>query len=318
VADWRWKLRLFVSADLVGSTAYKSNTTADKPEWAATFKEFFRDFPVAVERAYSKEPQSSWNCLEHLAPWKFSGDEILFWVELHDYRESISHLLAFKHAVLSFPELWAEKKVPLRLKATAWLAGFPVTNTEIEISTDADRRTALDFIGPSIDMGFRIAKYADARRMVVSADLALMILDAVETLEVERGHFHIHLQSKEVLKGVIGNMPYPILWIDMFNGRPDLEERLLGIQRAFRSDDMKDFLRQFIDETPRLRRPFIAEDKDPRYNTVDADLVKLRDAMQNEDGKLTLTNEGEVPVAGEPRMPKDPEPPENGLTLGMF
>ena len=127
MGDWNWKLRLFASADLVGSTAYKSTSSADKPEWAATFKQFFRDFPLAVEREYSLVPDKCGTCQEHLRPWKFSGDEVLFWVELRSYRESIVHLAAFKQAVVSFSKLWlSEKKISLSLKATAWLAGFPV------------------------------------------------------------------------------------------------------------------------------------------------------------------------------------------------
>jgi hypothetical protein len=318
VADWRWKLRLFVSADLVGSTAFKAARSGDTPAWAPTFKAFFQDFPSAVEKCYDELPDGCACCSERLRPWKFSGDEILFWVELGPFCESATHLLAFKTAVQTFPELWKEKKLPLRLKATAWLAGFPVTNTEIEITT-RDGGVTLDFIGPSIDLGFRLTKFADTRRMVLSADLALMILDAVDRVEIPREHFHLHLHGREVLKGVIEGEPYPVVWIDMRDGQPDIEERLLGIRRDFRSDDLKDFLRRFIDATPKLRRPFIAIDNDSRYNSADPELDKLREEMEAEELSRNYQKTEAEPAPQDTGQRKEPKPPKTeGLTLGYF
>lgn len=318
---WRWKLRLFASADLVGSTAFKA--AHGDSRWAATFKEFFSDFPQFAEAAYADLPPKLLGCAERLKPWKFSGDEILFWVELRSFRHAAAHVLALKQAIGKFARVWEAKKIPLRLKATAWLAGFPVTNTEILIGEPSDAQgKTLDFIGPSIDLGFRIARFCDARRFVVSADLALMLLDAVDALDVERHHFHIHLHGRESLKGVIGNEPYPILWLDMRDGMPLLEERLLGVQRDFRSDDLKDYLREFLDDTPRLRRPFIAGDADHRYGTEDPDLAELREEMRAEETNRHYLSEGESEQPGEGAPRELSPPPENlrpdDLTLGYF
>jgi len=147
--DWSWKLRFFASADLVGSTAYKQSKSGSTQEWARTFKEFFRSFPETVAAAYSRVPDKCPKCNERLLPWKFSGDEILFNAQLLNHHEVLSHLAAFKSAVREFPIEWEKKGVPLKLKATAWVAGFPVNNTELQIDGGA-----LDFIGPSIDLGF--------------------------------------------------------------------------------------------------------------------------------------------------------------------
>lgn len=318
---WRWKLRLFTSADLVGSTAFKA--ARGDSCWAATFKEFFSGFPQFVEAAYADLSPKLPECAERLKPWKFSGDEILFWVELRNFSHAAAHVLALKCAIGKFAEAWAAKEVPLRLKATAWLAGFPVTNTEIYIGDESeDQAKTLDFIGPSIDLGFRIAKFCDERRFVISADLALMLLDAVDALEIDRKHFHIHLHGRESLKGVIGNKPYPILWLDMRDGQPLLEERLLGIQRDFRSDDLKDYLRQFLDETPQLRRPFIAGDGHHRYGAEDPKLTELREEMRAEETNRHYLSQGESEPPGE-GAPREPSPPPDklrpdDLTLGYF
>jgi hypothetical protein len=313
---WRWKLRLFVSTDLVGSTAYKA-AQQDKSRWAPTFKEFFRGFPAALEAAYDQLTSRLERPSSRLQTWKFSGDEILFWVELRSHQEALGHIDAVKRAVSSFPELWKEKGVPLRLKATAWLAGFPVTNTEIQIPSDGGNNSLLDFIGPSIDLGFRIARFCDGRRFAVSADLALMLMDAVDKSEVDRKHFQVHLHGCEVLKGVIANEPYPVFWIDMLDGAAVLEEKLLGIRRDFRADDVKDYLRDFIDKTGSLRRPFIEGDADPRYGTPDQELATIREEMKAEESNRHYLNDGE-----EDRPPteeaKDIRPPEESLRSDDF
>jgi hypothetical protein len=150
--------------------------------------------------------------------------------------------------------------------------------------------------------------------------LALMVLDAVDALEVDRSLFRIHLEAMERLKGVIGNEPYPILWLDMRDGKPLLEERLLGISRDFHSDDLKDYLRQFIDLVPQLRRPFIDGDRDSRYGTADDALTELRDEMIAEETNRHYLSGGEAdkPPQGEGKEPRDP-PDSLGpgdLTLG--
>jgi len=276
--DWKWKLRLFASADLVGSTAYKQvKATA---EWARTFREFFKDFPDAVESAYNNVPQKCSTCTQKLSPWKFSGDEILFNTQLCDHKEVATHIAAFKHAVVKFPIAWKQKGVPLGLKATAWIAGFPVGNSELEIGDGLPT----DFIGPAIDLGFRITQFASERRFIVSADLALLLLDAVHTLECDHDDFRLHLLRREPLKGVINNKPYPIVWLDPLDGELDVEEELLGITRTHKPQVLAKFLRQFIDDhSPPLLRPFIEGDGGTKYNAIPQKHLDLRDKMRAEE-----------------------------------
>lgn len=106
---WRWKLRLFASADLVGSTAFKA--AHGDSRWAPTFKEFFSGFPQFINASYANLPGKLADCDERLTPWKFSGDEILFWAELRNYQHAAAHISALKHAVRRFPEVWAKKNV---------------------------------------------------------------------------------------------------------------------------------------------------------------------------------------------------------------
>lgn len=83
---WDWKLRLFASADIAGSTAFKARRSeAVVPEWAPTFREFLLSFPDAVQTEYSRLPDKSPVTDLTLKPWKFSGDEAIFCVQLRNH-----------------------------------------------------------------------------------------------------------------------------------------------------------------------------------------------------------------------------------------
>jgi hypothetical protein len=306
-SDLRWKLRLFASADLVGSTAYKASQATNKtPDWASTFREFFRDFPLFLDGQYSQLPEKFIVPKERLEPWKFLGDEILFVVELKCCLEALSHIHVLRSAVTNFPSYqWIKDKsppIPLRLKAVAWLAGFPVTNTEIIL------RETIDYIGPAIDLGFRIAKFSEPRKLILSADLALLILDALHDLEISSNDFRLGFSSRETLKGVISNEPYPILWLGIPDDTFFLEEELL--RTPCDPGKLINYLRKYIDGTPKLMRPFIHEDPHPKYCEIPVELAQIRDNMKSEESyrglEKTMTQDA-PPISGPVKTLTPPE-----------
>ena len=172
-----------MSADIVGSTAYKASKTDNfTPEWAQIFGSFFDAFPSLLSSAYESLDDEYFKQAKNLKAWKFSGDEILFSVELNDYVDALSHLAAFMKVLDDYPKNnWLAKSIPLRLKGTAWVAGFPVMNAVIN-STDFPE----DYIGPSMDTGFRLAKFATPRKLVVSIELAHILLNSA--FEIHKEH----------------------------------------------------------------------------------------------------------------------------------
>lgn len=258
-------------------------------------------FPQALDEAYN-DLDGCHKCDSRLSPWKFSGDEILFTTVLKDHREVATHLEAFRTLLRSYPHEWAKKKIPLGLKGTAWLAGFPITNRELEIPGAA----APDYIGPSIDLGFRISKFASQRRLVLSADLALMLLNAAVKLGQE-DQFDVFLLRRESLKGVVGGKPYPIVWLDVGDQDEEREERLLGIHRKFVLQDMTKFLRDFIDSASGyLIHPFMESDE--AYATIPSELEELRQKMKSEESFRGYKDGGEDdhPPTGACTEPKPP------------
>ncbi len=312
---------MFLSADLAGSTAYKISHAEDPTQWAETFRSFFGDFPRFLHGEYGKladfEDSKLPDCSEEVKPWKFSGDEILFTAKLSDHRHVATHIAAFKNAVTKYPKEWQKKEVPLRLKASGWLAGFPVTNTELALST-ADNESLRDFVGPSIDLGFRVASQATPRKFMLTADLALMLLDAIEKLELEKDFCEFRCDGRKELKGVLNGNPYPLVWIDAAedNCLDKLEDTVATLHRdrAGSQDDFRKFLRRFIDEhTPPLFRPFIGGDTDDKYGKINETIAKRRDKLMRAETESGYTVMGEdEDQAPEPDQPtaEELEPPK--------
>src|SRR5207253_1297681 len=99
-------------------------------------------------------------------------------------------------------------EVPLRLKATSWVASFPEPNIEIVISemSDGSGRGYRDFIGPDIDLGFRISHLARPSTIALSVDIVELLLDAGNLEQLD-----IFMIGSERLKGVFHDRPYPII-----------------------------------------------------------------------------------------------------------
>lgn len=69
-----------------------------------------------------------------------------------------------------------------------------------------------DFLGPDIDIGFRISKFALRKRLVVSAHLAwLLFHERAACPEIED---QLRIVSLEILKGVWGGRHYSIIWFE--------------------------------------------------------------------------------------------------------
>jgi hypothetical protein len=160
-------LRLFLSADIVGSTAYKqanSHWNADDldlaktssikkglhPMWFGPIADFYSDSPALVSRLWTEEvkahsvstanPGSSLSISLGRAPelWKTIGDEVCF-------TKRISHKVQIAATISVWIKYIDEIRKKIRenhdpvldIKTTAWLAGFPASNTMVVFQSDA-------------------------------------------------------------------------------------------------------------------------------------------------------------------------------------
>ncbi len=317
-------LRLFVSVDIQGSTAFKYSKSK-LAWWVPTFIRFFSHFPVSVRGEWKRVSQplaATFDVGPAPMVWKAAGDEILFVKDVTHPAQCATALVAFKSAIdIENGSLEKNSKSRLHLKGAAWIAGFPSMNMEVSIegyerntepeSSDAiGEKSAMaiahaqsqqhlrDFIGPSMDIGFRLASLATPRRFLISADLAFIVCD--ETVADGDASRQLSLQYEEgqPLKGVLHNRPYPHIWIDMWHGRPAQTalERLLQ-KNSCNVTDLRRVCSDFIRASKILIAPYIVANQKTVYGAVPKEhMVHLRELRARvkrdvEDEKLRLETE---------------------------
>lgn len=330
------RLRLFLSVDMVGSTAFKqANQTAFDADgkhehdaigaepWFPPIAQFYRE----IERLFSKEwdyyckivaPRFDWPTGDPPQLWKSAGDELLYTKVLSDHREALACTSCWMKAIREYRSILRSQYGSLDLKTTAWVAGFPITNTEVIFRSNLASITSAqddddpiytnlellhqyytdplnaslkkDFLGPSIDTGFRLCSLASVRRFIVSLDLTLMIVHAIRTSPPSIGFeiIHIHYYGRVPLKGVFGGAEYPVFWIDMASDQEleRQEDRLLGASPQ-NTDDIKAFCESFFAaHSHHVLIPYIVGNPDKYFGNVPEHHARrleiLKQYLQNE------------------------------------
>ncbi len=238
----RPRLRVFFSADLVGSTSFKQS----RMTWHPEILSFYRNFDYILHKKYQDFAASLEGALPPPEFWKSNGDELIYTWEL----QNLTHAHAVMHIWLATLEEYRDTDTDLPthldVKSTAWIALFPTPNAESffrrgsaapkkggglndAILLQSEMRDdwytnghsfefTKEYVGPSIDTGFRLTAWAAPNRLVISVDLAFL-LTASPASSLER--LKLHLSGKEKLKGVIDDEPYPMIWIPVGEHRPN-------------------------------------------------------------------------------------------------
>jgi len=263
------KLKLFLSVDVVGSTAFKQaqphthwrthNSSGGPSNWLMFLSSFYRDFGTRIRFhlgrrlkdagiSDSGDPDEKVGT-PHL--WKALGDELVFVIELkHDSHLPII-LDAFRHAIneeIDYAKS-GDYPLPISLKGAAWVAGFPVCNAEIPMLADHQdvkhtkdtvkdgRVIGYDYAGPSLDIGFRISKLASPQRLIISAEIAYLLTNANGTGQL----LHLlHFDGPAEFKGVLGGDEYPVFWIDCFKN-VDRESWINAVGEKSHTKEQEDY-----------------------------------------------------------------------------
>lgn len=269
VPDYR--VRLFLSVDLTGSTAFKANNRSVF-KWRKVFYRFYEEFPATYKKHYDDYCSSTKNIVEaesNAEPklWKTIGDEILFVNRVTSIAHLGAYITAFSNALKDFGE---KEPDSINTKGNGWLAAFPSPNCSIPIQLD-DSRDAFDdlpsedfedlvdqepwkfdFLGKGIDGGFRISKNSTVETFTISPALAYLLTKAQKNEDTTGFKATFHFNELQPFKGVIGGKPYPIIAIDT-NRDPkaktvqDLEAQLLQKPPEAKSDVLLSYLEKFID-----------------------------------------------------------------------
>ncbi|WP_265592686.1 hypothetical protein [Verrucomicrobium sp. BvORR034] len=243
------RMVLFQSVDLEGSTGYKQRLAdGQNQKWRQAITDFLEEFPQCYRSNYAslqrkkKLPQCPQAVL-----WKVLGDELVFKAEVTRGAEVSLLTTAFREALGEYnskiDELQRERRdqrspdggAQLRVKGSSWTAGFPVTNAVIHTGT------VFDYIGPSMDMGFRLGALATPQRLAISVELAWLL----GTFDAK---FPFHFAGRTTIKGVSEGVGYPYLWIEIPSSTYyERELDLVGGQRL-RPHVIADLCYHFIKE----------------------------------------------------------------------
>ncbi|WP_424681017.1 hypothetical protein [Frateuria sp. YIM B11624] len=274
------QLRLFLSADIVGSTAFKQRR--DEDGWFDIVLRFYQYAETSFMRHWNlgrgpvKTKQQQHAALFGESPtlWKTIGDEVTFSKQITHPAQVMTTLHAWIAALDDLRALLMKNKQDqLDVKASAWLADFPLRNREVALRVgvtdqpdDTEREDGWltwrndsllgqypgkegvhlikDYVGPSIDTGFRLGASASPRRLAISVELAYVVAGEIINLENEDPIYKIaSFQIRPLtlkydqmlpLKGVLGGAPYPMIWIDVLP-REELhqfEDELRGVAAA--------------------------------------------------------------------------------------
>lgn len=232
--------RLFFSVDLVGSTAYKQT----EHRWQPKFLSFYREFPQCLADSLRKQKDNlrKGTSLPKPVFWKAVGDELLYVCPVRNVAQVKMAVDAWLDAQAKYEENTLKKEKLQKTKGAVFAATFPGPDCMVAIPRDpgdqadsdrsvielndaavkklaasnkmADDEYLLDFLGPSIDTGFRVIAQSTDRYFTMSLEAAWAYSESTRATESEKKNHVVEFLCERQLKGVWGNRPYPIFVID--------------------------------------------------------------------------------------------------------
>ncbi len=272
----QYRVRLFLSVDLTGSTSFKSKN--ESFVWLKAFQEFYSEFPRRFSENYERTCKDIPGLAEHHAVhlpkiWKTIGDEILFVNRVYCVTHLGAYVTAFSKTLHEFGAS-VQGNHDLNTKGNGWIAAFPSPNCSIQvrspdnedpISGHGDLNTEVfeaavdtnpenfDFLGKGIDSGFRIARNSTIDTFTISPALAFLLVKAKGNPDATKFDGDLVFHEPQRFKGVVGDRPYPVISIDTVRSADerrlkDLEAELL--QKPAIVQEMKQlraYLETYID-----------------------------------------------------------------------
>ena len=203
---------LFVSFDICGSTELK---TKFQNKWLDMIRILLS------------------NKLPNMSFWKFNGDEILYFTEVHSLSFVIELVkdVSFQVEFLQnqFKDAFQQS---IFVKATAWIARVNFGN-EKELKDQFEsinnfeflKNGLCDYVGINIDEGFRLCSHASPRKVLLDPKIVFLLMksqiegyyDQVEEIPTYQSNVkdlldHIYFCGFVKCKGIWQNRKYPIYW----------------------------------------------------------------------------------------------------------
>lgn len=276
---------LFFSFDIVGSTRFKVTSPT---KWVNGLKDVFKMLQQFVD---SNLPAKIWRIL---------GDELIFVINpfqgVSDIIEEIYEILQKANKQLSI------QRSQLSLKAAAWIAivsdeqsfeksSIPLVykNLYYNHKINEDRQKYIfEFLGNDIDAGFRIKQYSFSNQLILSYELAYILLQSKERSESSE----IVLLDYVKLKGIWDSRPYPILcYYDRayFSGQTFAES--LPYDAKMTNEHVREYLNNKLDTSSEIKKMArdlgLADKIKILQNKIDEHFIDINDLLY-EENELTL------------------------------
>lgn len=240
------QIKLFLSVDISGSTklknsnnyfrildfcnehlkisdALKNNKPSNNTEKCAVDdvykiicnQEVHQDWSEIITKCFVDFHVNFTDRTQHFEkPWKMAGDELIYCFDVSSKKEVYDYVKAFFYTLRFFDKQYLEKGSYIRLKGSAWTAGFPIRNRIMTpFGKPDDKSSIIDYMGPEIDIGFRIGKFTFPGIIVISLELAAILLDGKIGISDDTTRLKVIDTGWEVLKGVWDEKKYPIFWL---------------------------------------------------------------------------------------------------------
>lgn len=238
---------LFISFDLVNSTAFKLSN----PDWPPLFSTFFEQCQIATSKYFPK-----------CQTWKMVGDEILFYLPVEECCEIIEappKVYSLLQKSITHLETESVLQDRLSVKATLWAAAVnELRHSEVHnncanylIKNHQNGNMMLDFLGPDIDTGFRLGTYAIHGKLTISASLTYLIAQHIPESQKKQELDRYRIISLEKLKGVWNGRHYPIIW---YNEEWDKPEKLFYYDEHLTSPLVGKIITQGTNEIPNIEK----------------------------------------------------------------
>lgn len=288
------KVSLFFSFDIVNSTMYKALTG----NWPIIIRGLLEDIRARV----FKMPELS-SCVL----WRVIGDEMIFVLTVYSKQEIGSAVDAIFEVTQrtsrslktgKFFETLEGQSIqkseieilmmqnPLSIKAAAWIAivnnklDSPYECIKFNYSASSQNQIITEYLGRDIDAGFRLKSYTQDRRLIVSFELAYLLMDLEKTGE-------LFIIDYVRLKGVWNETLYPIIWFHSskiaaaVNQDQSKEKSQFDFNNSFRYDetDNNEMINKYFQ---RWRRKKIGE----HFDHEDNGSYSLADEMYEIDTAL--------------------------------
>lgn len=320
-----FRVRLFLSVDLSGSTAFKNSHDGEQrerasPRWVTIFETFYRDFPAKFRSQYQEAKTSRSGKDNCPSLWKAVGDELVFCGRVSNRNSVMTSLMAFIDTLHAYRKLLSDENIPLNVKGAGWLATFPEPNRAVQLrnleanenfltasealESAADKQPfEYDFLGKAIDTGFRVASLAKPERFALSVQLARLLASS----EDGSGFDHwIRLDLPTVLRGVNGGEGYPVLYIDTLKhlnaeGIRLKERQLLKQYEAPSKADLSSYLEAYckVVGTDEILLPLTANDPQiPPPENYTNHKAKISEHLEAERGREISEAQVEEPEDG--------------------